>query len=85
MKDANAIPSDTSGSNFLPGPLSDHCADDDEHDDDEHDDDEHDAHHHDEDDHHDIYTLFSFWDLSFTVKQAAFATFHHQSELYLIL
>ena len=50
MKDANAIPSDTSGSNFLPGPLSDHCADDDEHDDDEHDDDEHDAHHHDEDD-----------------------------------
>ena len=50
------IPSDTSGSNFLPCPLSDHCPHDDHHDDD------HD--HHDDDHDHDIFTLYTFMDLS---------------------
>ena len=43
------IPSDTSGSNFLPCPLSDHCPHDD---------------HHDDDHDHDIFTLYTFMDLS---------------------
>ena len=55
------IPSDTSGSNFLPCPLSDHCPHDDHHDDDhDHHDDDHDYHDHD----HDIFTLYTFMDLS---------------------
>ena len=55
------IPSDTSGSNFLPCPLSDHCPHDD-------------CHHAGDDD--DIFTLYTFVDLILTVKKAAFGQLH---------
>ena len=67
------IPSDTSGSNFLPCPLSDHCADDHHNDDDELD-----------DDYDEIFTLSLFLDLIFSMMQATFVNFP-TSDLYLTI